>query len=184
MNKRFLVFYFTITFITNSIAQNTQGFKIHIDLLNEEIMLSVLGKDFYKKDSAWKPILDRAILVISLIIILSFLLFTMIWLIKRFVIKLSKKEIRKIYLLPRLVPLLSVIFLLTSLVSLSIWFRDYNNAGNISIVSILVFTSSILFPLFSLSSIWVSFFKNKSENRESIFENSFFSIGKPIDNII
>ena len=128
-------------------------------------MLSVLGKDFYKKDSAWKPKLDRAILAISVIIILSFLLYTVIWLINRFALILSKKGNRKIHLLPRLVPLLSIIFLLTCMFSLSIWFGDYNNAGKISIVSTLVFTSSILFLLFSLSCIWVSFFKNQSENR-------------------
>jgi len=37
MKKILFVIYVTFTLVANSIAQNTQGFKIHIDSLNSEV---------------------------------------------------------------------------------------------------------------------------------------------------
>lgn len=129
------------------------------------MMLTILGKEFYKKDSAWKPVFERSLLIVSLIFILSFLLFTIIWVSKRLILKQRGKEHLHISYLPRLFPLLTVLSLVTCVFSLSMWFGDYNNAGKISITSILVFIFSLLFPLFSLIGFWITCFKNKNENR-------------------
>ena len=133
-----------------------------------EMMLTISGKDFYKKDVAWRPVFDRLFLMFSMIIILSFFLFIIILAIKKIILRLGKGVNQKTTLLPRLVPLLAIISLMVCLLSLSMWFGDYINAGNISFTSVLVFVFSILFPLFSLISFWICCFKKNTKIKSKV----------------
>jgi len=133
-----------------------------------EIMLTLSGKNFYQKDAAWKPLFHRLFLVFSLVIIITFLLYVLIWLIRKFISRIKKRAHQKYSLLPRLFPLLAIISLIVCLFSLSVWFGDYNNAGNMTVMSLLVFIFSLLFPLLSLISFWNCCFK-----RHMFIKNKF-----------
>ena len=133
-----------------------------------EIMLTLSGKSFYQKDAAWKPLFHRMFLVFSLVIIITFLLNVLIWLIRKFISRIKKRAHQKYSLLPRLFPLLAIISLIVCLFSLSVWFGDYNNAGNMTVMSLLVFIFSLLFPLLSLISFWNCCFK-----RHMFIKNKF-----------
>ncbi|MBN1969467.1 MAG: beta-lactamase family protein [Candidatus Delongbacteria bacterium] len=132
---------------------------------DDKMMVTVMGKDIYIKDLAWKPIFERYFLMIELSIILSYLIFTIVWAIKRLFQKLRGIENLSITYLSRLLPLFAIISLLACVFSLSMWFSDYNNAGNISIKSISVFIFSLLFPVFSFLSLCRVAFKNEHGNK-------------------
>ncbi|MCD4730490.1 MAG: beta-lactamase family protein [Bacteroidales bacterium] len=149
----------------NSYKRINQGYGSVYFFRNTEgeMMLTISGKDFYKKDAVWKSVFDRLFLMFSILIIITFLLFTIIWTIKKLILKLRKRVIQKTSLLPRLIPLSAIVSLMVCLFSLSMWFGDYNNAGNISFTSVFVFIFSILFLLFSLISFWICCFKKRIE---------------------
>ena len=65
--------------------------------------------------------------------------------------------------------------LLICMFSLSIWFGDYNNAGNISIASSLVFIFSILFPISSGINLWV-YFKKKDNIKTRVEKIYLFAV--------
>ncbi len=129
-----------------------------------EIMLTVLGKEFYKKDQKWKPILDRTVLISGLATSLLYVLFIIIWLIYLLGMKLIKKRTHKISYLPRLYLSLPVLSVFALFISLGIWHADYNNYGAMSLAGILIFLFSVLFPLLSIGGIWVTFFRNSNKS--------------------
>ncbi|MBU2651493.1 MAG: beta-lactamase family protein [Bacteroidetes bacterium] len=133
-----------------------------------EMMLTVSGKDFYKKDAAWKPIFDRLFLLFSIFIILSFVLFTFYWPVKRVILILWKKERQKISFLSRLIPLAAIISLLVCLISLSVWFGDYNNAGIVSFASVSIFVFSLFFSLFSIIGFWICSFRKSTKIKNKL----------------
>ncbi len=129
-----------------------------------EIMLTVLGKEFYKKDQKWKPILDRTVLISGLATALLYALFIIIWLIYLLGMKLIKKRTLKISYLPRLYLSLPVLSVFALFISLAVWHADYNNYGAVSLAGILIFLFSVLFPLLSIGGIWITFFRNSNKS--------------------
>jgi len=133
-----------------------------------ELMLTVSGKSFYHKDAAWKPIFHRIFLVFSIFMFIIFLLFATIWLIRTLILRLRKGEHHKNSLLPRLFPMFTILSLIICLLALSIWFGDYQNTGNITVMSLSVFIFSILFPLLSVISFWSCCFKKRTPIKNKI----------------
>lgn len=140
-----------------------------------KIMLTINGKEFYIEDVSWKAMFCRYFLLFCLVNIMLFVLFTILWVTKRIIYFLNKKDIKKYQLSLRLFPLFSIIALFICLISLSLWFSDYNNAGNITTTSMLVFISSILFPIFSVISFWNCCF-NKKMKLKNKYEKLFIIV--------
>lgn len=126
-----------------------------------EMMLTLSGKSYYQKSAEWKPLFHRGFLMFSIVICISFIVYMLIWIIGRIISKFNKRVYLNSLSLARLLPLLSIISLIVCLFSLSLWFGDFNNAGNMTINSLIVFIFSLLFPLLSLLAFWsCSFRKN------------------------
>jgi CubicO group peptidase (beta-lactamase class C family) len=123
------------------------------------MMLTELGKHFYVKDKKWIVIFQRIFLVFSVLIILSFILYFFSWSIIRLIHFIKWKKRVGLSWVSRLIPISAIIVLAFCLYFLTVWFKDYNNAGNLNLTSGLVFTLSILFPLLSLVSLAALFIK-------------------------
>jgi len=155
----------------NAYRMSTENFEsvYFFEDSDGKMMLTISGKLFYYKGSAWIPAFHRIFLFLSIIIFLSFIVFSIVWPVKKLVRKLLGKSKQEFSVWGRLWPLLGVLSFFICLYALSVWFGDAIHAGKVSLTSILVFAFSLLFPLFSLISIWSydlskrTGFKNKME---------------------
>ena len=140
-----------------------------------KMMFSLKGKNFYVKDAAWKSQFHLVFLLFCIAIVISFVMYFLLWSTGRFIIKVRQRQIQPSPFLPRVFPLLAIISLVGCLYSLALWFGDYHNAGKITMLSFSVFIFSLLLPLFSVIGFWKICFGNhtKIKNR---FENAYLII--------
>jgi len=137
-------------------AKEPEASIIFTEADNGKLILSDMSS-YYEKTGSWKPIVYRTLLLSVIIILLSQIIFALVWIPIQLYKKLKNKDNPSAYIRLRVLPLLALLTLLFGIISIrpssAIAIIEF---GQISYASVSFYISTLLFAVFSMISLFFS----------------------------
>lgn len=125
----------------------------------------------YEKTGFWKVLLLRILVFGSVIIIVTMVPITLIWIVMALIKKIKWKVFQRL-----LIPVMTLVFFILTIVSLGFVMDDLFRFAKLSLPSVSFVVLSILFGIFSLLTLWNSF-KNKEKIKSKLLRVYYYVVG-------